>query len=611
MTRHAPPAPAPAAPDSARRPPGAGSGRPGPAARSRALLAAVVLPPLLVVLVLTHLGLGASGVGTGDILALLLGRGDDFTESILLGSRLPRTLTGLAVGIALGVSGTLIQGATRNPLAAPDTLGVNGGAYLAVVLVAFTGVSLGPLPAGAAAFAGGVVAIGVVYLLSSGGVMTPGRVLLAGATVALATTSAAAFLQILDSQATQGLFFWGNGTLMQSDLSRPLFLGAVILVVACCAPLLARPLDLMALGDETARAMGVRVERVRPGAFLVAVLLSAAAVSLAGPIGFIGLIAPVILRTLGIRAHAALMPLAALLSAVVVLAADSAAQLALPPSAGYGEIPVGVVTALIGGPVFMALARRIRTGDADTGAAVAVSRDRHAPAYATMLAGGLLALTAAVFVALRIGDVAISWSDIGAFLVGAGAPDTEAVLSYRLPRVLVAALAGACLAMAGTAVQAVVRNPLAEPSLIGVTGGASLGAVFVIAAVPTAPLVALPLAAAIGGVLALAVVVVVARGPRDRRRHGLDPTRVVLVGLGASATATALVNILVVGSQMNISAALTWLAGSTYAKGTATLGWLAVPAVVAVLLVIAARPVDLLALGDELPRSLGLDLGRA
>ncbi|WP_309056532.1 iron ABC transporter permease [Streptomyces sp.] len=580
--------------------------------RPRALLVGGGLSLALAAVAVVHLGLGVSGVGIGDILDLLLGHGDARTRDVLLGSRLPRTLTGLVVGIALGVSGALVQGATRNPLAAPDTLGVNAGAYFAVVLVAFTGVSLGPIPAGGAAFLGGLLAVGLVHLLTGGGVLTPGRVLLAGATVALAATSAAEFLQMLDVQATRGLFFWGNGTLLQSDLERPLTLGAVVLAGAVAAPFLARPLDLLALGDETAQAMGVRVERIRPAAFLLAVLLSAAAVSLAGPIGFVGLIGPVIVRQLGLRKHAALLPMAALLAATLVLGADAAAQIVVTPSATQpAEIPVGVVTALIGGPVFMALARRVSTGDADTGAAVVVSDRRRGPGYTVALGAGLLALAAAMALSLRVGDVPVSWGQLGAALTGSAEQITEAVISFRLPRVLVAALAGACLAAAGAAVQAVVRNPLAEPGLVGVTGGASLGAITVILAVPAAPLAALPAAAAVGGVLMLILVVLVARGTRSGGRGGIDPTRVVLVGIGAAATSMALVNILVVGAQMNLASALGWLAGSTYGRDFTALGWLAVPAVVAVLLVVAARPVNLLSLGEELPRALGLDLGRA
>ncbi|WMX49101.1 iron chelate uptake ABC transporter family permease subunit [Streptomyces roseicoloratus] len=214
-------------------------------------------------------------------------------------------------------------------------------------------------------------------------------------------------------------------------------------------------------------------------------------------------------------------------------------------------------------------------------------------------------------VSLRVGDVPVGWSQLWAALTGSAEQITEAVVSFRLPRILVAALAGACLAVAGAAVQAVVRNPLAEPGLVGVTGGASLGAITVILLVPSAPLVTLPAAAGIGGVLMLFLVLLVARGTRSGGRSGIDPTRVVLVGIGAAATSMALVNIMVVGAQMNISAALGWLAGSTYGRDFTALGWLALPALAAVLLVIAARPVNLLSLGEELPRALGLDLGRA
>ncbi|MFI1829662.1 iron ABC transporter permease [Streptomyces sp. NPDC020412] len=585
--------------------------RPRGPRRPSAALVGGGLGALLAVVAVVHLGLGSSGVGIGDILAYLVGDGTQHTEDVLLGSRLPRTVTGLVVGLAVGVSGVLVQGATRNPLAAPDTLGVNAGAYLAVVFVAYTGLDLGPVPSGAAAFVGGLLAIGVVYLLSSGGVLTPGRVLLGGATVALAATAGAEFLQMLDVEKTRGLFFWGNGTLMQAELDKPLITGAVVLVIACAAPLLARPLDLLALGDETAQAMGVRVERIRPAAFLLAVLLSATAVSLAGPIGFVGLIAPVIVRQLGVRKHVLLMPLAGLLACAVLLGADAAGQVVVPPSAVYAsELPVGVVTALIGGPVFMLLARKVSTGDADTGAAVAVAGKRRTPTYALAFGGGLIALGVAMALSLRVGDVSVSWSQLGAALTGSANEVTEAVVDYRIPRILVAALAGACLAVAGAAVQSVVRNPLAEPGLVGVTGGASLGAVTVIVAVPSAPAIALPAAAGVGGVLMLLLVVLIARGS-GAGRTGLDPTRVVLVGIGAAATSMSLVNIMVVSSQMNIAASLSWLAGSTYARDYTALGWLVVPAVVAFVLVLAARPMNMLALGEELPRALGLELSRA
>ncbi|NYI04361.1 iron ABC transporter permease [Allostreptomyces psammosilenae] len=600
------------APDGADAPHGKGPaperpqpGRPGLAGRATLLSGALLLLALGAVVVL-HLSLGAAGVGTRDLIDLIAGRAGEDVEAVFVGSRLPRTLAGLVTGIALGVSGALIQGATRNPLGAPDTLGVNAGAYLAVALVAFMGWGGGVMASGIASFLGAAAAIGVVYLLAARGVLSPGRLLLAGATVALIGSAAAQFLQILDEEGTQGVFFWGNGSLIQSGLDRPLVLGGVVAAAVLLAPLLARPLDLMALGDEAAEAMGARVGRIRPAAWLLAVLLAAAAVTLAGPVGYVGLIAPVAVRMLGVRRHAALLPLAGLAGALLVLVADAAAQLAFPPSAGYGELPVGVVTALIGGPVFVLLARRATTGDADTGAAVAVARPQPGPRYATALGVGAAAVAVAVLLGLRVGDVDITWGQIVGAVFGSAEPMAAEVVAYRMPRILVAALAGACLAAAGAAVQSVVRNPLAEPGLVGVTAGASAGAVLLIVVIPTAPAFLLPMSAAVGGVLALALVLLLARD-----RAGLDPTRVVLVGLGVAATAGAAVNTMVVGSQMDTSAALIWMAGSTYGRDLTTLGWLVVPAVVAVALTAAARPVNMLALGDDLPRALGLDISRA
>ncbi|ALG10977.1 iron ABC transporter permease [Kibdelosporangium phytohabitans] len=564
----------------------------------------IVTGGVLVVLgavIVVHMGLGAAGVGIADVVSAVFGHADENTKAVLVGSRLPRTLAGLVAGLALGISGALIQGATRNPLAAPDTLGVNAGAYVAVAVVAFAGLNVGVLGGGAVAFLGGLLAVTLVYLLTASGVLTPGRVLLAGATVSLAGYAAAEFLQILDQHATQGLFFWGNGSLLQTGLERPLVIGAIVLVGALATPSFSRPLDLLSLGDETAQAMGVRVSRIRPAALLLAVLLAAAAVTVAGPIGFVGLIAPVAVRLLGIHGHSLLVPLSGLVAATLVLAADAAAQIVSPVSAGYSELPVGVVTALVGGPIFIFLARRVTTGDDDRGAAVAVAQPRK-NRFVIALSVGVAVLAVALVVGLRVGDVDISWSQLAAAVTGSGQEMADAVVSFRLPRLLVAAAAGACLAVAGVAVQSVVRNPLAEPGLMGITGGASAGAMLMILIIPTAPIAALPVAATLGGVLALGLVMLIARQ--------LDPTRVVLIGLGVAATTTALVNIMVVSAQMNITAALTWLAGSTYARDISTLGWLVLPAVVAVLLVIGARAVNMLALGEDLPRSLGLAVGR-
>ncbi|BCJ38476.1 iron-hydroxamate transporter permease subunit [Actinocatenispora thailandica] len=580
-----------------------------PAGRYRIAIVAAVGVVLLVALAIVHLGQGSAGIGLSRLLSLAAGHTDPDALAVLRGSRLPRLTAGLVTGLALGISGALIQGATRNPLAAPDTLGVNAGGYLAVSICTLSGVQLGILPSAAVAFAGGLVAAGLVQLLTAGGPVAPGRMLLAGTAVAMAGSSAATVLLILHAQRAQGLFFWGNGSLLETGLTRPLLLGLIVLLAAAVTPLLARPLDLLALGDDTAEALGLRVGRIRLSAFALAVLFSAVSVALTGPIGFVGLVAPVVVRLFGVRRHAALLPIAGVYGAVFVLGADVVARALLAASgASSYEIPAGVVTALVGGPIFVYLARRVPTGDADTGAAVTVSAPRSRRRYALIVAGGVVALALAVLAGLAVGDVHLSVGKLLAATVGQSDALSNGIVAFRAPRIVAAALAGACLAGAGVAIQSVVRNPLAEPSLLGVTGGSAIGAVALITLVPTAPRWGIPAAALVGGVLALGLVMLLAT---RRRTKVADPTRVVLVGIGLAAATSALVQVLSLRAQLQLAAALTWLAGSTYARSASDLTWFVLPALVLAALIAASRVLDLLGLGDDLPRALGLPTGRA
>ena len=562
------------------------------------------LAALGTVLVL-HLGQGPAAVGLGDLLALATGGGSEETWRVLVGSRLPRALAGLVAGAALGMSGALAQSATRNPLAEPSTLGVSAGAYAAVVATAAAGLHVSTLPRGGVAFLGGLAAAAAVHLLAAGAPEQPGRVLLAGTAVTMSLTALATLLITLEEESTQGLFFWGNGSLVQVSLDRPLAMLPVAAAAGLGAMLLSRPLDLLGLGDEAASALGASAARTRLLALLLSVLLAAAAVTVTGPLGFVGLAAPAGLRLAGVRRHALLLPAAAIAGAVLLLAADLAARALLVNAVG-GEIPVGIVTALAGAPVFVLLARRAATGSVDRGAAVLARRPRLP--YPLVLAGAAGALAVTVALGLRLGDVPVGWGDLAAALRGAGDPLVERVLAHRAPRLLVAAAAGACLAVAGVAAQAVIRNPLAEPYVLGVTGGASLGAVLLVTVLPAAAAApgALPAAALAGGLAALALVMALARQGQE-----LDPARVVLVGVGLAAALLSLVAVLALRAQLSLAAALTWLAGSTYARGLDELAWLAAPLAAALLLWALARPLDLLALGGELPQSLGLRTGRA
>ncbi|PSL03160.1 iron complex transport system permease protein [Haloactinopolyspora alba] len=565
------------------------------------LLLCGALAVLLVVAVI-HVGQGSSGIGWGELIGLVTGDASDEVRAIFTGSRLPRLLTGLVAGSALAVSGALAQAVTRNPLAAPETLGVNAGGYLAVVAVAAAGVNLGAFGSVGLATVGGLVSAAAVWALAGRrGLTSGGRVLLAGTAITMALMSLATLLLVLFEQSTQGLFFWGNGSIAAISSTRALQLGVVLLAVGAATVTLVRPLDLLAVGDQGAQALGARVGRVKLSALGLAVLAAAVAVTVAGPIAFVGVVAPVTVRLLGVFRHAFVLPTAALLGAALLLGADVVARSFLR-SASTGELPAGVITAVIGAPIFILLARRMRIGNVDDQAAV-VAR-RRLPFVPLAVGGGVL-LVVAGLASLKVGDVTVTWAQVAGWLGGAD----DGVVEGRFGRMAVAATAGACLAVAGVAVQAVVHNPIAEPSIIGVTGGSGVGAVAALMLAPQAPAWVLPLAALAGGVGAM-VLLLAAAGRREARGWSLDPTRVVLVGIGVGAFATAVIAVLALQAQLAVNRALTWLAGSTYGRGVEDLRWLVVPVLVGIVLAALGRSMDLLAYGEDTPRALGLGLGR-
>ncbi|WP_017591913.1 iron ABC transporter permease [Nocardiopsis potens] len=581
------------------------SGAPKPPARRlspAASAAAVLLGGLLALaaVALLHLGYGRTGVGLSDLPALI--GGDEHARAVLLGARLPRTLAGLVAGAALAVSGALLQSCVRNPLASPDTLGVTAGGYLAVVLAGVTGASFGDLPRGALAFLGGLAAAALVHAVA-GGRSASSHLVLAGVAVSLALSSVSAVLVLLFQEETGAVFFWGHGSLAVADSGRSLALLPLLAAGLVGGLLLARGLDILATGDDTARGLGVRVGRLRLSAVLLSVLLAAAAVAITGPIGFIGLAAPHIVRLCGVRGHRVLLPAAALWGGALLLGADLLARVTSPTG---NEVPAGVVAALFGAPLFLLLARRLPAEPPAPPAAPGARGGRRFP-LPLVLGAGSLGLAALVAAGLLAGDVAVPPGELLSLATGGGSDLARNVVAeYRLPRLLVAALAGALLAVAGGIVQTVSRNPLADLTVMGVSGGAGLGAAVVLVALPALPYALLPAAAFAGGAAAF----LLAYG-LSRHRGSVAPERLVLVGVGVFALTTAATNYLVTGARFRTAQALTWLSGSTYARDHTDLAVLAAAAAAgAVLLVLALRRIDLLALGEDTPRTLGLPLER-
>nr|WP_255491663.1 iron ABC transporter permease [Actinotalea sp. JY-7876] len=567
---------------------------------------------LVVALALVDVTLGTSDVGAGDLLRLLTGgAADDQALAVLVASRLPRVLAALLVGVALAVSGGVLQSVARNPLASPDTLAVNAGGYLAVVLAAVVGVALPLAVNGLLAFVGGLAAAAFVLALSRGGATGPTRLVLAGSATTLALGSLTVLLLMLFEQETQGLFAWGSGSIAQTDARTLAQVAPVVAIGLAAALVLGRRLDLMALGDDAATVLGLDVRRTRVVAVLVAVLLAASAVTVAGPIGFVGLCAPVIARLLaplvpGLHRHRVLLPLAGLVGCVVVLAADILLRL-LIPGTGSVAVPTGVVTTLFGAAVLVWLARRLRDDARPTTASAGTGAPRTRRRVVVTQAILVALVAGAVLAGLLLGDTMLLTGDVANWLRGVSGRGVTFVLDQRVPRVVAALLAGAALALSGSIVQAVCRNPLAEPGLLGITGGAGVGAVLLIVLVPGASLWAVTGSATVAAAATFALVYGLAH------RRGLSSDRLVLVGVGVSAVATALITVIVVVTNpWNTVLALTWLSGSTYGRSLEqSLPVLAALAVVVPVVVRSRRELDLVALDDDTPRVLGVGLGPA
>lgn len=579
---------------------------------------------LLVLLILSvgavglwHLTQGTSGAGGADLLRALFGEeiavGGVSVNDIFLGSRLPRLCAGIAVGFALGVAGALLQSITRNALASPDTLAVTAGAYFALTAVAAFGISVPLWASSGVAFAGGLAAAAIVLGLTGRAAgTTTTRLILAGSAIAMALDAATAMLLILFEENTTGLFAWGSGSLTQLNVNASVRAAPMIVAVLLVALLLSRRLDVLGLGEDTAMSLGVPVRATRALAVLCAVLLTSTSVTLAGPIAFVGLGAPVLVRLAAhrirvLRRHIFLTLASGLVGALLILLADAVLRAILGPE-GAAAIPTGIPTALLGGVVIVTLALRMRDAAATRSMTHAHSALR-TPRRAVIVAGVVAALViATVVVAMLAGSLWLQLGDVVLWMQQEAPRLVARALDERAARVSAAVLAGAALALAGVIVQGSVRNPLAEPGLLGITAGAGLGAVIVVttgfAGGGRAAIVAM---AILAGLATFGVITLLAL------RGGLLPDRFVLVGIGCGYALSAVTAFLLLRSDpWKTPRILTWLSGTTYGRSLPDVLPVAVVLVIALPLLLGLhRHLDLLAVDEDTPRILGLRPQRA
>ncbi|MER5882832.1 iron ABC transporter permease [Streptomyces sp. NPDC001941] len=322
-----------------------------------------VLVAALAAAVVAALALGQVRIPPGQVLEILTGgAGPGPFRTIVLDVRLPRVLLGAVVGAGLAVTGTVLQALVRNPLADPYLLGVSSGASAGVSLVIVFGLGSGlglattvTLPAGA--FAGSLLALVLVYgLARRGGRMTGSRLVLSGVAVAYVFSALTSLVLVMSPRAEnfKEAVYWTLGGLGAARWDM-LALPSVVLVAGTALLIaLARPLDLMLVGEEGATVLGLDTSRFRAAVFVLASLVTGVLVAVSGAVGFVGLLVPHAARMLVGAPHRTLLPVVALAGAAFLVLADLAARLVAIPQ----DVPVGILTALIGGPFFLWLLRR-------------------------------------------------------------------------------------------------------------------------------------------------------------------------------------------------------------------------------------------------------------
>ncbi|MDI6104774.1 iron chelate uptake ABC transporter family permease subunit [Actinoplanes sp. NEAU-A12] len=317
---------------------------------------------------------GASLFGTANLGPLvvvpraggLVGRGGSppaaplprLLDALIWESRIPRVLLAAAVGIALAVSGTVLQSVTRNALADPYLLGVSSGASTGAVAVLMLGIGAGGLSLSAGAFIGALVSFGVLLILLGGGrVANPARVVLTGVLVSqfFAAVTSVVLMVSGDANSTRGFTYWLLGSLAGARWQSVIITGVIVLIGVVVVQFFAPALDAFTFGWDSAAALGINVTAARIWLMILTAVMTAAAVAASGAIGFLGLLVPHAVRIMASPMHRGLLPLSALVGATFLIWVDTFARTAFSPH----ELPAGVITALLGAPAFALVLRRV------------------------------------------------------------------------------------------------------------------------------------------------------------------------------------------------------------------------------------------------------------
>ncbi|MCV2401570.1 Fe(3+)-hydroxamate ABC transporter permease FhuB [Marinomonas sp. C2222] len=514
----------------------------------------------------------------------------------------PRLFTTIIAGAALAVAGVLMQQVLRNPLASPSTLGVASGSSFALMTSTLYAPWLLDLSHSFVALAGGLLAMGIVFLLSWRRALSPTVVVVSGLVINLYFGSAGTVLLMMNQEQLSGLMIWGAGSLTQTGWSNTQYLLTRIIPAICIAFLCLKPLSLLELSDSGARSLGVSLGKLRFICLTLAVLLTSWVVASVGVIGFIGLAAPAITRTLGIHRLTPKLVIAMLIGALLLTLTDLLIQ-KLPGSLAM-FLPTGAATAALGAPLILWLLPRISTRSQTQTTTVLTRHKTHTRQLNKNAVWGIIAFLLLAF--LLLNNLAIQKTGWQILLVNALSSNDWSMLDWRAPRLAAAALAGAMLAAAGTVIQRLSGNPIASPEVIGISSGTALGLILTLFSGLGSSLIGLYTGGLIGALITMLVIILL------NRKSGFQPERVLLTGVAITALMNAIQSIILAGGDPRSYQALSWLAGTTYYVTMDSIPILCATAIIFIsLCFICSRWLDVLPLGQSSANSLGIKVSRA
>lgn len=553
--------------------------------------------PLLVTLALFGLGLLLAWMQIAPVLNLPADAPDRVIAFVVLEqSTLARMATALLCGAALALAGSLFQQVLRNPLASPTTLGISAGANLALVVATLWFPALIGFGRDLVALSGSALAAILVFLLGARRGFSPLTLVISGLVISLWCGGLSAVLMLLNERYLTSLSIWGAGSLSQQSWDTPIALGWKLAAIGGVSALLVRPLTLLDLGEEGARAVGLKPERLRLFAVALAVLLAALVTSAVGVIGFIGLVAPVIARLSGARRPGALLLWSTLIGAALLFFADN---LLMQLTGLWPQmLPTGAFTAIFGSPLLLLLLPRLKTRHR-------IAELKAAPLAPLLSARHGLLLAMALGVTILFFAVLVGRNPLGGWSLLQTDLWSE-ILPLRFPRILAACIAGALLATAGIILQRLTGNEMASPEVLGVSAGATLGVTLAIF-FTTEPGIGFQLVySTLGAAAVLAVVFLFAL------KSGLAPERVLLAGIALSAMADAIGGAIGATGDPRTIFLLRWMSGSTYAVGMETASAVTVVGIVLVsVALLVHRWLDLLPLGPSAAKALGINIKAA